>query len=73
MLTELQRSILEFAKQESFHGTLREFIDRYNVDENMAIQSLRDLKSKRIVSMPPDILNSLIGVTTYGWRVMGWS
>lgn len=73
MLTELQRSILEFAKQESFHGTLSEFIDRYNVDENMAIQSLRDLKSKRIVSMPSDILNSLIGVTNYGWRVMGWS
>ena len=73
MLTEMQRSILEFSKRESFHGTLSEFIDRYNVDENMAIQSLRDLKSERIVSMPPDILNSLIGVTNYGWRVMGWS
>ena len=72
MLTELQRSILEFAKQESFHGTLREFIDRYHIDENIAIQALRDLKSKRIVSMNPNIMNSWIGMTNYGYKVMGW-
>lgn len=72
MLNDLQKAILEFAKQTSFHGTLREFIDYYHVDEQAAIQALGDLKRKRLVSMPPDVMNSWIGVTNYGWNVMGW-
>lgn len=34
--------------------------------------ALKDLRSKRIVSMPPSLFTSWIGVTNYGWKVMGW-
>ena len=71
-LSELQKNILEFAKSEYFHGTLNDYISRNNVDKSEAITALKDLKSKRIISMPPDILNGPIGVTNYGWRIMGW-
>lgn len=72
MLTNLQIQILNFAKEQSFHGTLAEFISSKGVPEIEALSALKDLKSKRIVSMPPDSLNSWIGVTNYGWKVMGW-
>lgn len=72
MLTDLQKEILMFAKQEIFHGTLRQFIDRYHVDEESAVQALKELKRKHIVSMDTNILSSWIGVTNYGWQVMGW-
>lgn len=72
MLTQLQKNILEFAKAECFHGTLNDFITRTGVPEEEALTALKDLRSKRIVSMPPSLLTSWIGVTNYGWRVMGW-
>lgn len=72
MVTDLQKNILEFARRECFHATLKDFIDRTGVSTDDAVSALRDLKRKRIVSLPPDILNSWIGVTNYGWRVMGW-
>lgn len=73
MLTNLQIQILNFAKSQYFHGTLAEFINYYGVPENDALAALKDLKSKRIVSMPPDLMNSWIGVTNYGWKVMDWT
>lgn len=72
MLTQLQRQILEYAKEESFHATLNDFINRYGVSSSDAIAALKDLKRKRIVTMPPNIMNTWIGVTNYGWGVMGW-
>ena len=72
MVTELQRSILEFAKRECFKGSLEDFISRTGVDKDEALQALKDLRSKRIVSMPPDLLHAFIGVTNYGWNVMQW-
>lgn len=72
MLTTLQFQIMEFAKEQSFHGTLTEFINSRGVTEQDALAALKELRSKRIVSMPPDLLNSWIGVTNYGWKVMGW-
>ena len=72
MITELQRSILEFAKHECFKCSLEDFISRTGVDKDEAMQALKDLRSKRIVSMPPDLLHAFIGVTNYGWNVMQW-
>ena len=72
MITELQRSILEFAKRECFKCSLEDFISRTGVDKDEALKALKDLRSKRIVSMPPDLLHSFIGVTNYGWNVMQW-
>lgn len=71
-LTVLQRDILQFAKRSDFHGKLRDYIRENNVQEEDAINAVKELKKHRIVSMPPDILNSWIGVTNYGWKVMGW-
>ena len=71
-LSELQHDILEFAKREHFHATLDDYVSRNNVDKSKAIEALKDLKLRRIVSMPPDILNGPISVTNYGWRIMGW-
>ena len=68
----MQVNILQFAKKESFHGTLAEFIDAYHADKDEALTALKGLRKRRIVSMPPDLLNSSIGVTNYGWRLMGW-
>lgn len=72
MLTQLQRDILEFAKTECFHGTLNDFIVCTGVSKEEALIALKDLRSKRIVSMPPSLFTSWIGVTNYGWKVMGW-
>lgn len=72
MVTELQRSILEFTKREYFKCSLEDFISRTGVDKDEALQALKDLRSKRIVSMPPDLMHAFIGVTNYGWNVMQW-
>lgn len=72
MLTELQKAILEYAKRESFHATIKDFIDRTEISEEDALNALKDLRRKRIVSLCPDIMNSWIGVTNYGWNLMGW-
>ena len=52
--------------------TTNDFIARTGVPEEDALTALKDLRSKHIVSMPPSLLTSWIGVTNYGWRVMGW-
>lgn len=72
MLTQLQRDILEFAKTECFHGTLNDFIACTGVSKEEALMALKDLRSKRIVLMPPSLFTSWIGVTNNGWKVMGW-
>lgn len=72
MLTELQKAILEFARRESFHATIKDFIDRNGVSEADALNALKDPRSKRIVSLGPDVMSSWIGVTNHGWNLMGW-
>lgn len=72
MLTELQKAILEYAKRESFHATIKEFIDCNGVSEMDALTALKDLRSKRVVALSPDVMNSWIGVTNHGWSLMGW-
>lgn len=72
-LTTIQRQILQFAKRESFHGKLKDFISEHDVDKDEAVAALKDLKRQRIVYMSPDLMNSFIGVTNHGWSVMGWS
>ncbi|KSV59128.1 hypothetical protein [Acetivibrio ethanolgignens] len=72
MLTELQTTILKFAKSEAFHATLNDFICSYHVDADVALDALKDLRRKRIVSVVPSLTCSWIGVTNYGWKIMGW-
>ncbi len=72
-LNNLQRQILEFAKSKGFHGTLSEFISMTGVNEEEALSALRDMKKKHIVSMPPGLKTDWIGVTNYGWKIMGWN
>lgn len=72
MLSNLQRQILDFAKEESFHASLSDFIRYSGVSEADAISALKELKSKRIVSCGPSVMNSFLGVTNYGWSLMGW-
>ena len=72
MLTNLQIQILNFTKSQYFHGTLAEFIKYYGVSENDALAALKDRRSRRIVAVPSDLMNSWIGVTNYGWKLMGW-
>ena len=71
-ITELQKEILEFAKREYFKVNLQDFIDRTRTNKEDAILALKDLKKRRIVSMSPDLMNSYIGVTNYGWSLLGW-
>ena len=71
-ITELQRQILEFAKREYFKVNLQEFIDRTRTNKEDAVLALKDLKKRRIVSMSPDLMNGYIGVTNYGWSLLGW-
>lgn len=72
MLTELQKDILEFAKKEYFKVTLKDYLASHGVPEIEAVSALKDLKARRIVSMPPNLLSGTIGVTNYGWKVMSW-
>ena len=71
-ITELQKKILEFAKREYFKVNLQDFIDRTRTNEEDAMLALKDLKKRRIVSMSPDLMNGYIGVTNYGWSLLGW-
>ena len=72
MLTNVQREILEFAKRESFHATLGDFVSQTGTSMSEAIGALKDLRKKRIVSVGPSLTDSWIGVTNYGWNVMQW-
>ena len=72
MLTNVQREILEFAKKESFHASLSDFISRTGTSMSEAIDALKDLHKKRIVSVGPSLTDSWICVTNYGWNVMQW-
>lgn len=71
-ITELQKEILEFAKREYFKVNLQDFIDRTRTNKEDAMLALKDLKKRRIVSMSPDLMNGYIGVTNYGWSLLGW-
>lgn len=71
-ITELQKEILEFAKREYFKVNLQDFIDRTRTNKEDAMSALKDLKKRRIVSMSPDLMNGYIGVTNYGWSLLGW-
>lgn len=71
-ITELQKEILEFAKREYFKVNLQDFIDRTRTNKEDAMLALKDLKKRRIVSMSPDLMNEYIGVTNYGWNLLGW-
>ena len=71
-ITELQKEILEFAKREYFKVNLQDFIDRTRTNKEDAVLALKDLKKRRIVSMSPDLMNGYIGVTNYGWSLLGW-
>ena len=71
-ITKLQKEILEFAKREYFKVNLQDFIYRTRTNEEDALLALKDLKKRRIVSMSPDLMNSYIGVTNYGWNLLGW-
>ena len=72
MLTNVQREILEFAKRESFHVTLGDFVTQTGISMSDAISALKDLRKKRIVSVGPSLTDSWICVTNYGWNVMQW-
>ena len=71
-ITELQKEILEFAKREYFKVNLRDFIESTRANKEDAILALQDLKKRRIVSMSSDLMNGYIGVTNYGWSLLGW-
>lgn len=71
-ITELQKEILEFAKKEYFKVNLQDFIDRTRTNKEDAMLALKDLKKRRIVSMSSDLMNGYIGVTNYGWSLLGW-
>lgn len=72
MLTNVQKEILEFAKNESFHASLNDFISQTGMSMSDAISALKDLRKKRIVSVGPSLTDSWICVTNYGWNVMQW-
>lgn len=72
ILTGTHKDILEFAKETSFHGTLKEFCDKYGVSREEAEKCVSELRKKRIIVGPPDMWNSWISVTNYGWNIMGW-
>lgn len=72
MLTNVQREILEFAKNEYFHASLNDFISRTGTSMSEAVDALKDLRKKNIVSVGPSLTDSWIGVTNYGWHVMQW-
>ena len=72
MLTELQKAILEYARRESFHATIKDFIDCTGISDEDALNALKELRRGRIVALGPDIMNSWIGVTNHGWNLMGW-
>ena len=71
-ITELQKEILEFAKREYFKVNLQDFIESTRANKENAMLALKDLKKRRIVSMSPDLMNGYIGVTNYGWSLLGW-
>ena len=71
-ITELQKEILEFAKREYFKVNLQDFTDRTRTNKEDSILALKDLKKRRIVSMSSDLMNGYIGVTKYGWSLLGW-
>ena len=71
-ITELQKEILEFVKREYFKVNLQDFIDRTRTNKEDAMLALKDLKKRRIVSMSSDLMNGYIGVTNYGWSLLGW-
>lgn len=72
MLTNVKNEILEFAKNESFHASLSDFISQTGTSMSDAISALKDLRKKRIVSVGPSLTDSWICVTNYGWNVMQW-
>ena len=72
MLTNVQREILEFVKNEYFHVSLNDFISRTGTSMSEAVDALKDLRKKRIVAVGPSLTDSFIGVTNYGWNVMKW-
>lgn len=73
MLTQLQRDIMEFAKRESFHGTLEEFLHRdCRIDPDEAEAALQDLKRRHIAAVATPIRTSFIGATNFGWKQLGW-
>ena len=71
-ITELQKEILEFAKREYFKVNLQDFIESTRANKEDSILALKDLKKRRIVSMSSDLMNGYIGVTNYGWNLLGW-
>lgn len=78
-LTTLQIQILEFTKSTYFHSSLNDFLKaEIRITQDEAIEALKSLRSKRIVSMGPsatsgpDLMNGWIEVTNYGWKIMGW-
>lgn len=71
-ITELQKEILEFAKREYFKVNLQDFIESTRANKEDSILALKDLKKRRIVSMSSDLMNGYIGVTNYGWSLLGW-
>ena len=71
-ITELQKEILEFAKREYFKVNLQDFIESTRANKEDSVLALKDLKKRRIVSMSSDLMNGYIGVTNYGWNLLGW-
>ena len=71
-ITELQKEILEFARREYFKVNLQDFIESTRANKEDSVLALKDLKKRRIVSMSPDLMNGCIGVTNYGWNLLGW-
>ena len=71
-ITELQKEILEFAKREYFKVNLQDFIESTRANKEDSVLALKDLRKRRIVSMSSDLMNGYIGVTNYGWSLLGW-
>ena len=72
-LKQLHRDIMSFAKREGFQVTIEDFINKNpDIDKDVAISSLRELKVNRIVSVAEPIEINVIEVTDYGHSVLGW-
>lgn len=72
-MSELELRIMEYAKQTDFHGTLRKFLEQNpDVEEGAAVEALRSLKRQRIASTSPDLMDSWIGATNFGYKKLGW-
>ena len=73
-LSFTQKRLLQFCKDNDFHATLQQFIDvNSGLDRDSIIEEFHELKRCHIASAGHTDFDGFIGVTNYGWKLMGWS